>query len=198
MMELVLVGLVLWTAIGIAGSALWAIRGERGRARRGLLWVGGVWVVYLGVLLLVSWRQPVRVIPMGQEVCFDEMCFAVEGTDEMEGFPARGQERARLVRVRVRIANRGRGRPQSEGLLRASLLDGRGRRWEEVRGLSGVRLTSRVAAGDVAVSEPVFRVSKDATGLGLVLSHGRWQPGVLVIGDSDSWMHRPTVMRLQR
>jgi hypothetical protein len=48
------------------------------------------------------------------------------------------------------------------------------------------------------VSEPVFKVAGDATGLGLVFTHGRWQPGVLVIGYSDSWLHKKTVVELGR
>lgn len=196
--ELLLIGLVLWTLLGVAGTVAWARRGDRRRVRRGVMWMGGVWAVYLLVLTAVSLRQGQRQVALGDGQCFDEMCFAVAGVDEVEGFRARGQDRARLVRVRVRVTNGGKGRPQSEALVRAYLVDGQGRRWEEVRGLSGVRLTTRIAAGDTVVSEPVFRVSRDATQLGLVLTHGRWQPGVLVIGDPDSWMHRPTVMRLER
>jgi len=196
--ELLLVGLLLWTLLGAGGTAVWAVRGDRNRARRGVLWIGGVWAVYLLVLVAVSVRQQGEQMTVSQEQCFGEMCFAVTGADEIEGFLARGQERARLIRLKVRVTNRGRGRPQGESLVRASLVDGQGRKWEEVRGLSGVRLTTMVAAGNSVVSEPVFRVSKDATRLGLVLTHGRWQPGVLVIGDPDSWMHRPTVMRLDR
>jgi hypothetical protein len=59
-----------------------------------------------------------------------------------------------------------------------------------------VGLTARVAGGDSVVSEPVFKVAADATRLGLVLTHGGWQPGALVIGDSDSWLHRRTVVDL--
>lgn len=195
---MLLIGLVLWTLVGVAGTGLWAMRGDRRRVRRGVLWIGAVWAVYLLVLAGVSLRQKQRVMAAGEQQCFDEMCFAVAGADEVEGFQARGQERARLVRVKVRVTNRAKGRPQSERLVRAYLVDGQGRRWDELRGLGGVPLTARIGAGGAVISEPVFRVSRDSTGLGLVLTHGRWQPGVLVIGDPDSWMHRPAVMRLER
>jgi hypothetical protein len=56
---------------------------------------------------------------------------------------------------------------------------------------------AKVAGGGSIVSEPVFKVAGDATGLRLVLTHGRWQPGVLVIGDSDSWLHRRTAVALE-
>jgi hypothetical protein len=85
---------------------------------------------------------------------------------------------------------------QSEGLIWGYLVDAQGRRWEESLGVNGVGLTAKVTGGGSVVSEPVFKVAANATGLGLVLTHGRWQPGVLVIGDSDSWLHRRTVVKL--
>jgi hypothetical protein len=48
----------------------------------------------------------------------------------------------------------------------------------------------------VMVSEPVFRVARDSSGLRLVLTRGFWQLGTLVIGDSDSLGHRRTVVEL--
>jgi len=194
--ELLLLGVAGWTAIGSLGVSVSLARGEREKAVRGVAWIAGVWVVYLTVLVTVSLMQPQRVVAMGQDQCFDEMCFAVVGEEEVPGFLI--EDGSRLVRVQVRVSNRGRGRAQSEGLMQAYLVDAQGRRWEESAGVSGVRLTARVVAGDSVVSEPVFKVARDATGLGLVFTHGRKQPGVLVIGDSDSWLHRRTVVKLGR
>jgi hypothetical protein len=194
--ELLLLGVVGWTAIGALGVSVSVARRERGKAARGAAWIGGVWVVYLAALVTVSLMQPQRVVGMGQEQCFGEMCFAVVGVDEVPGFLIR--DGSRLVRVAVRVTNRGRGKAQSERLMRAYLVDAQGRRWEESAGVNGVPLTARVEAGDSVVSEPVFKVARDATGLELVFTHGWKQPGVLVIGDSDSWLHRRTVVRLGR
>jgi hypothetical protein len=193
--ELLLLGLAGWTAIGVLGVAVSRVRGEREQAGRGVRWLVGAWAVYLCVLVGVSLGQRQRVVKMGEPQCFDEMCFTVTGVEEVPGFLIR--DGRRLVRVSVRVTNNGR-RAQSEGLIRAYLVDGQGRRWEESPGVNGVGLTARVAGGDSVVSEPVFKVAADATGLGLVLTHGRWQPGVVVIGDSDSWLHRRTVVELGR
>lgn len=194
--EFLLVGMVGWTALGALGVSVSLVRREREKALRGVKWIAGVWVVYLATLVTVSLVQPQRVVAMGQEQCFDDMCFAVVGAEEVPGFLIR--DGSRLVRVSVRVSNRGRGRPQSEGLIRAYLVDAQGRRWEESAGVGGVRLTARVAAGDSVVSEPVFKVAGDSTGLELVFTHGWKQPGVVVIGDSDSWLHRRTVVKLGR
>jgi hypothetical protein len=119
----------------------------------------------------------------------------VIGVEEVPGFLIR--DGRRLVRVSVRVSNRGK-MAQSEELIRAYVVDGQGRRWTESTGVNGVGLTARVAGGDSVVSAPVFKVNGDATRLGLVFTHGSWQPGVLVIGDSDSWLHKRTVVELGR
>jgi hypothetical protein len=194
--ELLLWGVVGWTALGALGVSVSLVRREREKALRGVAWIFGIWVVYLATVVTVSLVQPQRVVVMGQEQCFEDLCFAVVVVDEVPGFLIR--DGSRLVRVSVRVRNRGRSKTQSDGLMQAYLVDGQGRRWEESAGVSGVRLTARVAAGDSVVSEPIFKIASDAKGLGLVFTRGRRQPGLLVIGDSDSWLHRRTVVKLGR
>ena len=198
--ELLMVGLLCWTGLGAIGMGISLLRGERAKALRGLRWIVVVWVVYLAVLVGVSLKQPPRVVALGHDQCYDEMCFAVVGVDEVPRFLDKHEagDGSRLVRVTVRVRNTSRGKTQSEGLIRAYLVDGQGRRWEESKGVSGNRLTAKVEAGGTMMSEPVFKVAGDASGLELVLTRGRWQPGVLVIGDSDSWLHRKTVVALGR
>lgn len=191
--ELLLLGLVGWTGIGVIGVGVAFWRGEKPRARRGMVWLAGVWVAYLCVLVCVSLGQEQKVVRVGEPQCFDDMCFTVTGAEEVPGFLIR--DGRRLVRVTVRVTNHGK-KMQSEGLIWGYLVDAQGRRWEESLGVNGVGLTAKVAGGGSVVSEPVFKVAANATGLGLVLTHGRWQPGVLVIGDSDSWLHRRTVVKL--
>jgi hypothetical protein len=200
--ELLLLGVVGWTALGLAGifvssrRARQGVSGERERVRRGALWIAGIWAVYLGAVVVVSLRQPQRVLKIGQEECFGKLCFAVSGMEEMPGFLIR--DGSRLVRVSVRMRNKARAGSQSDGLMRAYLVDAEGRRWKESTGVGGVRLTANVTAGESVVSEPVFKVAADATGLRLVFTRGWKQPGILVVGDSDSLLHRRTVVELGR
>jgi hypothetical protein len=193
--ELLLAGVVGWTGIGLVGLVVSRRRGELERIRRGVAWLVGVWVVYLVTLVGVSLGQRQRVVGLGQEQCFGQMCFTVAGTEEVPGYLIR--DGRRLVRVSVRVMNKGKN-AENEGLMRAYLVDAQGRRWEESAGVSGVRLTTTVAGGDSVVSEPVFKVAGDAIGLRLVFTRGWRQPGVLVIGDSDSMLHRRTVVDLRR
>jgi hypothetical protein len=194
--KLLLWALAGWTAVGMLGVGVSLMQREREKVLRGVAWIAGMWVVYLVALVTVSLVQPQRMVAMGQEQCFDKLCFTVVGVDEVPGFLIR--DGSRLVRVSVRVRNRGRGEAQNDDLMRAYLVDAQGRRWEESAGVSGVRLTARVAAGDSVVSEPIFKVASDATGLGLVFTRGWKQPGVLLIADSDSWLHRRTIVKLGR
>ena len=195
---LLLLGLVLWTGLGLAGLAVARFRGERRRFRRGATTLGAIWLGYLVILAAVSLKQPARIYGLGQaagqERCFGTMCFAVTGAEEPEGFWVRGQERERLLRVIVRVTNRDHEHSGHEEGLAAYLMDAQGRRWEPLRGLSGVRLTTTVAAGGVILSEPVFQVGKDSTGLRLVLAHTSWTWARLKIGDAESYFHPAAAM----
>jgi hypothetical protein len=193
--EVLLLGTAGWTGLGVLGVLVSWLRGEQLRVRRGIQWLVAVWVVYLGVLLSVSLIQKQKVLAIGEAQCFDDMCFTVIGVEEVPGFLVK--DGRRLIRVSIRVTNRGRS-AQGEGLIKTYLMDRQGRRWKESSGVNGIGLTTRVAGGDSVVSEPVFKVAQDAMGLELVLTHGWRQPGVLVIGDSDSLMHRRTAVDLGR
>lgn len=192
LMELLLLGILGWSALGVVGVAVSLRLGERGRAQRNGLWLVGAWVVYAAVLGGTSLLERQRVVALGADQCFGQMCFAVLRTEVV---PAAANERGRVVRVTVRVTNRGSG-VEAERRIRAYLVDAQGRRWEPLPGLSGNPLTRRVAGRAVMVSEPVFQVARDSSGLRLVLTRGSWQMGTLVIGDSDSLGHRRTVVEL--
>jgi hypothetical protein len=194
--KLLLFGVAGWSAVGVLGVAVSLARGERARVMRGVAWIAGIWVIYLAALVGTSLAQSQRVLAIGQEQCFGKMCFAVIKVEEVPGFLIR--DGSRLVRVQVQMRNRSPSNMQSDALIRAYLVDAQGRRWEESAGVSGVRLTAKVGPGDIAVSEPVFKVASDATGLDLVFTRGWKQLGALVIGDSDSVLHRKTVVALGR
>ncbi len=190
-----MLGTVGWTGVGALGVLVSWLRGEKLRVKRGIQWLIGVWVVYLGVLMGVSLVQKQRVVAIGETQCFNNICFTVTGMEEVPRFVPR--DGRRLVRVSIRVTNRGRS-AQSNSLMKAYLVDGQERRWKESSGVNGVNLTAKVAADSSVTSEPVFEIAGDATELGLVLTQGWRQPGVLVIGDSDSVMHRRTMVKLGR
>ena len=192
--EVLLLVLAAWTAVGALGVTISFARGERSQAKRHMGWIATIWLLYLAALLTVSLTARRREIPQGKERCFHEICLAVVKTDVMPGYLAQNGER--VVRVAVRMTNRSAMKSRHESGLRAYLVDAQGRTWHEVPGLEGVRLTATVAPRGAVMSEPVFKVSKEATGLALVFTRGRGLPEALVIGNSDSLMHPPVVVPL--
>lgn len=184
-----------WCAIGFLGTLLSLAGGRRSEAIRHAAWLAAVAGTYLLVLLGFSTIQKQRVVAIGQDQCFGSLCFRVTGVDEVPGLVAGSTDR--VVRVRIAVANRGTATAE-EPAIHAYLLDSQGREWDALPGLSGNRLTSRVAGNSEIVSQPMFRVARNSSGLGLVLSHGTWQFRQFLIGDSDSFAHRPTVVDLGR
>jgi hypothetical protein len=194
--NLLLVALVAWTVMGAIGISISLFLGERAKALKHLGWVFVIWAGYLAVVMGASLMQPQRIVAMGRDQCFGDMCFAVTGVEEVPGFLI--HDGSRLVRVSVRVSNRGRSGSRSDGQVQAFLLDSHGRRWDESTAISSVPLTTVVPAGSSVASEPVFKVARDASGLALVLTHGRWQRGTLIIGGPESLLHRRTIVPLGR
>ena len=194
--NLLVVGLVAWTVLGTIGIAISLFLGERAKALRHLGWIFGIWAGYLAVVMGASLMQPQKIVAMGSDQCFGDMCFAVTGVEEVPGFLI--HDGSRLVRVSVRVSNRGRKGNRGDEQVQSFLLDAQGRRWDESSGISSVPLTAVVPAGSSVTSEPVFKVAKDASGLALVLTHGRWQRGTLMIGGPESLLHRRTIVPLGR
>ena len=188
--------LVGWTVLGTIGMLISLFLGERARALRHIAWIFGIWAVYLALVMGTSLMQPRKIVALGQDQCFGDVCFAVTGVEEVPGFLV--HDGSRLVRVAVRVSNRGRGEIERDGHVQAFLLDSRGRRWDEATAISSVPLTSAVPAGSSVMSQPVFKVAKDASGMALVLTHGRWQRGVLIIGGPESLLHRRTIVPMGR
>jgi hypothetical protein len=188
--------LVGWTVLGTIGMLISLFLGERARALRHIAWIFGIWAVYLALVMGTSLMQPRKIVALGQDQCFGDVCFAVTGVEEVPGFLV--HDGSRLVRVAVRVSNRGRGEIERDGHVQAFLLDSRGRRWDEATAISSVPLTSAVPAGSSVMSQPVFKVAEDASGMALVLTHGRWQRGVLIIGGPESLLHRRTIVPLGR
>lgn len=190
--EYLALALELWTVIGILGLLLSLVRRERRKLVQGIGSLVGAWTIYLGALLFISHRQPERRIPLGSPACFHTLCYTVERAEELSGFPARNH--SRLLRVTVRIDNRGTSAASED--LAPALRDSSGRVWLPTDGVSGNPLSARVLPGGSIVSQPVFQLNPETTGLTLLLAHPRRSQHQLVLTDPESLGHRPQLMLL--
>jgi hypothetical protein len=200
--ELLFVSCVLISLISLFTAALMLkLCGRRSAAKWLLKALGIGWVAYLSIVFIVSAATPQRIIPMYQDLCFDEMCFAVvdvQTVPHIQAVRANGM----FYIVTVRMSSHARGRAQSERGLRARLWSPRHEYQISVAGQSAwetahaqtVALTTRLRPGQSILSEQVFDIPTQATDLGLVLSNG-FTPGYFVIGECGLF-HNPTIFRL--
>ena len=204
--ELLFLVLFLASLIALVGAVIMMTGRRRGnRAPRLLRTLAVVWAVYLSIVFTVSATTPQRIVPLGQDICFDEMCFSVV---RAEIFPQLGSgehvvtTNGRFYVVTVRVSSHSRSRAQSEGGIHAELWDSgkyyglssEGQRaWETTNGPTRP-LAARLQPGESVLSTQVFDVPRQSLSPSLILSHG-FTPGYFVIGECPIF-HKPTMQRL--
>ena len=205
--ELLFLALFFASLIVLLTVLIMIIRGSRPAAMRLLQAVGAVWAVYLFIVVAVSATTRQRIIPMGQDLCFDEMCFAAvqaQSVSQLGSGDSAVGANGQFYIIIVRVSSHSRGRTQSERGLRALLWDSgkyygvspQGQRaWEADNGATSP-LTARLRPGESVTSVQVFDVPKEVSAPGLVLSHG-FTPGYFVIGEC-SLFHKPTIIQINR
>jgi len=160
--------------------------------------------VYMLVLLGFSIVEPQKQVPVGIPQCFDDWCITIQQATRQDVIGATRASGTFWI-VTVSVSSRAKGRPQREADVRVYLTDDRGRRFDvspagqralEGQGLAGLPLTSAVAPSSSFQSRLAFDVPKEVRHLNLVKTSWTWFPFRLIIGDPQSWLHRPTVVPL--
>jgi hypothetical protein len=201
--DLLLILIVLGSAAALVTAAA-ALAFRRWKlALRLALTVVVTWAVYLGVGTVVAMRSPQHIMALGEDRCFDEMCFAVTGWNRTPSSNA-GKS---FYLVDVRITNRSRGRAQRENGRKGVLVDRSGRIYEVSRegmrvaspvdGPPLVGLDAEVGPGQSVETKLVFELPTNVDYPGFALSSDLVvNPARLVIGDEDHFLHWPTVVPL--
>ena len=191
--DLLLITLTFATVAALLTAATALILRRRPVAFRLLAAIFGVWAIYLAAGAAVAVRTPQHIMSMGEDRCFDEMCFAVMGYRRT---PSSSSARRSLYIVEVRITNRSRGRAQREIGRKGVLIDRAGRRYEASRQEMHA-LDAEVAPGQILKTKLVFEIPEDVDYPGFALgSNLALNPARIVIGDEDHFLHWPTVVPL--
>jgi hypothetical protein len=179
------------TAAGMLCVTLYALaRGRRDLARRLLLRLGVMAGAYFGILILVSLVSPRRVLKVGEMQCWDDWCITV--TDVQRTSTRSGVR----FEVELRLSSRARRRPQRERGVSVYLWDSQGRRYEAASDRTAVPFDILLEPGGAVSTLRVFDVPLGTHDPVLIVSHGGGFPGCFIIGDSESLLHEPTVVRL--
>ena len=170
--------------------------------------IAAVWIVYLGAGTAVAVLAPRHTMSIGEDRCFDEMCFAVTGVQRVASIgSATGAAMAQgfFFIVDVRISNRG-GHAQKEIGRNAVIVDQSGQVYRESQAgrqaLSRVvgplpGLDSKVEAGQSIATKLVFDIPTSAAHPAFALgSDLAFNPARIVIADEAHFLHKPTVVPL--
>jgi len=199
--ELVFILLFLGSVISLLLSAF--LR-RRGASRNILVALASVWGVYLVILAVTDVLSSQKVFKVGEEQCFDEICFAVADVQTMpeQALNPAGTTASRLYVVKIRVISHSRGRAQSEAGLRGRLYDGDTyinvseavQKAYDAQHVESPKLTQRMAPGESTLVVLVFEVPQRITHAALTLDHG-FTPGYFVIGESP-FFHKPDIHQL--
>jgi hypothetical protein len=206
--DLVFILVVLGTALALVHTLYLTVRGRRPVALRTLKRLGLGWAAYVGTVVLVSLLSPGRVLALKEDQCSDDWCLAVEDVSlakTLGSGSARAEANGVFYVVRLRVSSRARRVTQRENGVTAYLIDDRAasyppsvpgqQAYESAHGATP-SLSDPIGPGASFSTTRVFDVPGRAHGLGLALKHAG--PGPLIIGDSQSLFHKPTVVRLGR
>lgn len=204
--DLLFIVLFLGTLILLLVIGVSALCGRRRLALRLLCLLSISLAAYFIVVIVVAVLAPQKVLTRSQCRCFDEMCFTVKDVN-ITPVIGRGQQAAKaqgmFYLVTIEVSCYGHGRAQSEAGVSASLVDATehtyevspmGQRAYEAENTLNPPLTARVAPGESVSSVQVFDVHVEASEIALHIGHSG--PGLFILGDDESPLHKPTIIRL--
>ena len=199
--ELVFILLFLGSGVSLLLSAL--LR-RKAASRKILMVLASVGGVYLVILAVSDVLRSQKVFKVGEEQCFEEMCFTVVDAQTM---PARTFDPSvttanTLYIVKVRVTSHSRGRAQAEGGLRGRLYTDKtyinvseaAQKTYDAQHGESPKLTQKIAAGESTLAVLVFEVPQRIRHPALTLDHG-FTPGYFVIGESP-FFHKPHIHQL--
>jgi hypothetical protein len=189
--DLLFIAVFLVSVACLIGAVVVTLGARFALARR-ILRIWGICAAsYLGVVVVASLFWPRRVFSVGEPLCFDDWCIAVEGVSST---PAGG--RVSMVAT-LRISSRARRVSQREKGVVVYLTDNSGRRFDAVRSEPAASFDILLQPGESVLATRTYEVPADSRELGLVIAHeGGFPIGWFIIGN-EAWFHRPAILRLQ-
>lgn len=190
--DLLFILLFLTAIIALIAAAVALLRGRGANALTILRRLGIGAVIYGAIVALAGLMTPQRIIRVGEPWCFDDWCLTVESVNQKPDPPQIDYTVSLSISSRARrVAQRAKG-------AWIYLLDPQGRRFSPDPDPSATPLDVVLQPGESVSATRTFQIPANAGPLALITGHGGpgCFPGLFIIGDDNSLLHKPTLVRL--
>jgi len=198
--------------VGLAMAVIVALLTRHFRAAWRIGWLMLAWAgVYIAVLLLASFTSSPRRLDLGQEHCFDEMCFSVQSVTTTKTLGTGSNQitaNGVYYLVTVQLRNAALRQPQKPSQPAVWVIDAQGRKYTEAvstaeeqgppfgQSVAFPQLwNQRLQPGETQAHILAFDLPADVSQPALVITEGGG-PTYLIIGDENSFFHSKTEFRL--
>ena len=194
---------------GLVAAAAALLTRRVGRAARIGLALA-VWLaVYAAALLFFSLTSQPQSIPLGQERCFDEMCFSLQSV-VVEPTLASAAARGDFYILTIQLTNQAKRAAQRPSQPDLFMLDAQGRSYSQIllaadipggqgagQPVSARELwNEKVEPGQTVVRQVAFDLPAGVQNPVLVISEGVGSLAAVIIGDEGSFLHARTRFEL--
>jgi len=184
--DLLFIAIFFSSIAALCGALYFLFRRRYRRAGRIATGLAIFLAVYLLIVVVVAVTTPVRYIRLGVDQCFDDFCLAVMQSEIKDNRCA----------VTVRVSSRAKRRVQRAPDAALYLIDGVGREYRQSEAGPGRPMTDFLRPGESFETVRIFALPQGASNISAVVSHGGGFPGWFIIGERNSFMHKPTVVPL--
>jgi hypothetical protein len=188
--DLLFIALFLTSLAALLIAACFALRRQNARALRTLRNLGVAAAFYFGMVVVVSWFTPRRVIAMGDNRCFDDWCIGVERVQAVS-------DRTNAYTAHLRLSSTARRVAQREQNVVVYLTDEHSDRYDPIADPSATPISVLLLPGQSVETARTFELPAGVHPVGLVIDHqGGFPIGWFIIGD-ESWFHKPTMAAIR-
>ena len=142
---------------------------------------------YATALILVSLATPRKILAAGEHRCFDDWCVAAQTVTQV------GDNRWAAT---LEISSRAKRIRQSARDAAAMLEDTNGKLYQPLGYMTDKQLTTFLEPGESFPVQIAFQLPPGMQPAGVVIQHGAF-PGLIIIGDTQSFLHRQTLLQLK-
>jgi hypothetical protein len=171
-----------------------AIRSQWARWRSTARLLGAFVAAYVSALATAGLSMPRHELAAGERKCFDDWCVAASGA-EVQSTQELCPGSAAVWVASIEVSSVAKRIHQRAPDASIEVEDTDGKRYAPCAAGAGPRnIRDMLGPGEsFSVSLP-FGLPLDARPAGLVVHHGAF-PGIIIVGDDQSWLHKPTLFR---